>query len=554
MPTEDTLGTGAAPAVETHPITPPVDAAAIEAPGTPAPIAPAAKEEPKAPATFEEYNKALEAEIDKDEEPEAAADEPKADEKDESKEADTPADDAVVLFEDADDWAATQEKRKAYLEAVEITPELQTILDRQDAEIARLATGVADLPASPETVKELVLAFDQLFEMVPAGEGSTELIANTQPVVDLFRTKYANEFEPLAAAILASDSPKYKGASMMEHFIVDTFGEEKAKNMFAYAHANIPLPVVPAGASLPEGISETLGEAYSKLPEVKRFEIESLVADVRDLEERLKDSSEYMRGDLEQELKAKRDRLNGEIYTLDAIQSKLSGDRERTERETRQRTEQTAAFVNKVNTEYNTEIFGMADTFIADLAPRLSFADQSVQPALARDINTRVFNALAFTIHENGSYSPDPMADYYAKQLTEEGVKFDFNAGRDLLKQHHTATAQLIALQSQQNVSPQAIERAQAKKKAVMMQIKANQVDLLGQISSRYVKGVAKGIGDQTKKEMEKKQAVRPRIGGAGAGNNGRSTKPVSQSIQDYNREQARKIKDGDDLFDEYAG
>lgn len=513
--------------------------------------------------SIEEYNRKVAEQIGK--EPPPSAEEEATGEEDEEAEDDTGADDdeetagdddtPVVTFEDGDDLNTVLEKGKKLKDSFEFSPEVDAYISRLETQAQSSSAGLEALPASPETVKEIVLAFDQVFETVPAptADDPDRVVPNTKPVVELLRNKYTNEFVPIAEGILSSDSPKYKGASMMEHFIIDNFGAEKATAIFAYANANIPLPTIPAGANLPAGIDEKLAEAYAKLPEVKRFELDSLAEEVANLRERLKDATEFTKDDLATELKEKETRLNGELFTLDAIQSKITGDREAAERSQRQAVEQREKFTNTVTTEYNTEIFGMADTFIADLAPRLTFADSAVQPALARDINTRIFNALAFQINTDGTYSPDPMADYYAGQLKQEGVQFDFNEGRRLLQEHHRATANVIYLKSQQNVSPQALERAVAKKNSVMTQIKANQVDLLGQISSRYVKGVANGIGEQVEKQKAKKQAARPRIGGGGATRKGKEADP-DQQIKDWNRRNAERIKDPEAVFEYHQG
>lgn len=561
MPEENTLGTPGfvPPQQPAEGLTPTPAEVAIPAPETPipapaapetpaeAPAAIPAVEKPKAPTSIADYNKARETEI--DEKPEGS---------EEATGEEKPAEEApaaeVITFEEADTVETVLEKGKKLKDQYDFDPSVQAYIENLETRAQGITPAFADLPASPETVKEIVMAVDALFDTVAVEEGSTEQVPNTAPLVTLLRTKYANEFEPIAAAILASDSTKYSGSSVLEQFVVDGFGRDKALNAFAYLHADIPLPVIPAGVNLPAGIADGLKEAYTQLPEPERFEIEGLASDVRDLEERLKDASEYTRVDLEQELTEKRTRLNGKIFTIEKIQSGINADRDTIERTERQNKANAANFLNKVNTEYNSEIFGMADTFSRDLAPRLTFADAAVQPALARDINTRVFNALAFTINDDGTYSPDAMADYYAGQLTQEGVKFDFNKGRELLKQHHHATARIIALQNTPNTSPQAIERAVSKKTALMNEIRANQVDLMGQISTKYVKGVGNALGAQTAALLEKKQAARPRVLGNAAGNGGAAPKPVSQSIADYNRAQAKAIKNGDDLYDEYAG
>lgn len=524
--------------------TPPAETPAPENVETPPATPPA--EEPKTPASIEDYNNAVEEEIDGEQE---------SDEQDED-EGETPESDeaagdepAAVTFEDADTVETVLEKGKTLKEGYEFDAPVAAYIEKLEA--AAQANTAANLPASIETVTEIVGAFDQMFDMI-VDEETGESLPNTEPVVNLLRTKYANEFEPLAAAILASDSMKFAGSSMLEQFVVDGFGRDKAQNAFAYLHADIPLPTIPGGINLPDGISEDYKAAYSGLPESKRFEIEGLVADVQDLSERLKESNEYNREGIEIELTSKRNQLKGELLTIEKIQAGINAEAEQKIRSERQLIERQTAFNKKVITEYNTEIFGMADAFTKDLAPRLEFADAGAQMGLARDINTRIFNALAFQINADNSYAVDPMADYYANQLKEEGINFDWAKGRELLQKHHNATARLIALRETPGTSPQAIERAERAKNTLLNDIRANQTELLGQISTRYVKGVTKQTEAKIKEQQAKKIGARPRIQGNGAAS-GQKARPVAQDIAAYNAQRAKELKTGDDVFEHYT-
>lgn len=499
-------------------------------------------EEPKAPQTIEEFNAAREKELEAEDESQDEESDEEADEETEDQETEL----ETITFEESDDTTAFLEKGAKVKERYEDLPDdyqaYVTELERR----ASATPDVADLPVSLESAKKITGALDSMYETIK-DEETGQMTINPAPVVELFRTDYKNEFPVLAKAMLASDSMKYQGQSMMEEFMIDTFGVEKFQNMMGYAHANIPLPTLPTGIALPSIVPETHKEAYFGLAEVKRFEIEGLSTAIADLTERLKDAAEYNKAELEQELGEKKAKLNAELQVIEDRQFRINQEREGKAREQRQAAENQARFQQAVIAEYNTEIFGMADAFSADLAPRLTFADAAAQTGLARDINTRVFNALAFTVNDDGSYGVDPMADYYANQLKEEGIKFDFARGRELLQRHHAATATLVQLKNTPGTSQMQIERAEKAKRNVMFEIKSNHSELLGQISKKYVKGTTKALEEKVNEQMSKKQAARPRIGGNGvtASPKGLSTK---DAIKKYN--QAVAAKNGDELYE----
>ena len=137
------------------------------------------------------------------------------------------------------------------------------------------------------------------------------------------------------------------------------------------------------------------------------------------------------------------------------------------------------------------------------------------------------------------------MATFYAQQLSEEGIKFDFNKGRDLLKQHYKATEKVTALKLRQ-ASAQHIEIATRELNKIMFDIKAEQKQLLGQLSSKYVKSNGAALGKQVDAITAKKQAVKAIIPGRSA--TSKTVKPIKDEIAEYNRELA--VATGEELYD----
>lgn len=467
-------------------------------------------------------------------------------------EAETSA--AAVVFDEKDSFEDFQQKRDQYLGSVEITPELQAILDRQNAEIETLRSQSVegDLPVSREVVTKVVGAFDKLFD-VDTDPQTGKATPNTKPLVELLRNDYANEFMPIAEEILASDSLALKGHTVFEELLVREFGPEKVAAMLQFAKSNIPLPTVPAGQSLPAFVPKEHQEAYLKLPEVKRFELGELSQELADAQAAVESASEYYKAEAEADLAKLRQKFAAELFALESIQNGLNGERQRNEVAQRQAQQAATQFNEKVNKAYNESLFGIADGFISEIAPKLTYADTDTQVSQARNILTRVQNALSFTIMGDGTFAPDPMAEYYERQLIEEGVKFDFTKGRDLLKRHYTATRKLIALESQGNVTRQALDRAKHEMQKAQLDLKTEQRELVGQITQKYVKSSSAAIEKDISKQQAKKQAaVRPKIGGNGAPvkpNNALDRKSIDADIRRYNAEVDRQIASGDELY-----
>jgi hypothetical protein len=508
--------------------------------------------------TTDKTDKSTAAEDDKD--GEAAADDDKDDKGEDDKGSDEDAGDdetgdaPVAIFDEDETLETFTEKKKAILEQFDLekTPELKAILEHQDKLISEYAQTAEQYGALPnkETVLKFGAAITALYD--PEIDPETgEFKPNAEPLVEAMRAELKQEFRPIAEKLLESDSEKYQGLSMMEEIMVDYFGPEKADRMMRYGKANEPLPTIPATLRLPAGIDEKNKEAYWQLSENKRFEIEGLVDQVARLEAEIPEASDYYKEELAKQVRELRDKLDGEVFAIDNIQRNIDGQRQSAEIQKRQLTQAAVQFRNQVATSYNNEIFGLMDTFAKDLAPRLTYADTDTQLSQARNIESRVINALGFIINGDGTLADDPAAEFFAKQLSEEGVKFDFNQGRELLKSQYKAIEKLEALKIR-NASKQAIEVAEAKLRDIRFNIKSETKSLLGQLSAKYVRSNGQALKKQVDAIQEKKTVGRLVTKGRSAG--GARQGDVNKDIQDYNRKVAASIKDGDDLYATYTG
>lgn len=454
----------------------------------------------------------------------------------------------LSITPDADFETFTKEKA-AYLETVEITPQLQAILDRQEAEITAARQNSAQTELS-ESASKTINAINQLFETEIV---NNEVVPNAKPIVEVLRTEYANEFPTIVREAFQADSTKYQGLSMFEEVLVDTFGanEQQLANIELYlknpAHT---LPI--AQSDLPPGIDEKFSEAYRDIPEVKRFEIQSLVEDIARLEKELAaEENEYYKKTISEQIGTVQAKLNAEISTLQKIQVGIDSQKAQQAAAARQRQEAYQRFETKTLETYNGEIFGMADNFVQELAPKLTFVEGEAQSAQARNILARIQNSLAFTytVDQKGEvqFISDPTADYYAKQLLAEGVKFDFQKGRNLLQDHFKAVRKLEFLEASK-ASPAAIENAKRAKNNLLKDIKTEQLELLGQITSKYVQSSNKALEQKVKAVADKKQKARAVIV-KGGGALPKQQGDIRKEIEEYNR----RVKDGDDLYNSYA-
>lgn len=456
---------------------------------------------------------------------------------------------ARALADAAIPFDAFVAQKNEYLETVEVTPEIEAIFNRYETELANKNEVLSEIEgvANKDMLLKLGSAMNRLFE-TEIDEATNNVVVNAEPLIELMRTEFKDEFRPIMEKGLSSYSAKYEGVSVLEEILIDNFGGEKATKMIKFGFYDQPLPVIPAEATLPSTVDTKNKEAFWQLPEIKRQEIRDLTNDLIAYEEEFKAAYDYEKVTLGEAIANIKAKLDAEMYALSSIQQRYDNERHQSEMRSRQQEEAFRSFRGNVNETYNAEIFDLADTFAKDIAPRLTYADEDTQLSQARNIMARVNNALSFSVLDNGQITAEPMADFYAKQLADEGIKFDFGKARDLLKEHYKAVENLVGLKSR-NASPQHIEIATRRKNKALFDIKAEQKQLLAQLSSRYARSGASAITKQVDAIKKKKQAVKALPRGQGAGETGTNLTPA-QRIADYNRRV--EAIDGDGLYQNY--
>lgn len=511
-------------------------------------------EEAEKPGTEEEPADKTDTDKDKEKDKSGEKKEGESDteEKTEESEEGDPGEAAAFEFTADADFEKFQEERKAYLETVDISPELQTILDRQDKEIeaARSTSAQIEGLGKVESIVKMASAVSELFD---AEIVDGKAVPKTEPLIAFMRENFKHEFTPLAVDILAGPSVKYRGATMFEQVLMDEYGAkpEQLVAVTKFLETGVDLPVPPPGVRLPSSVDESLKEAWYKVPELKRFEVEGLTKEIADLEKELKDpdTSSYDKDAIKERLGEKREKLAIEVDSIKDKQSSINSIKAAEERREQQDRAAVQEFVGKVITEYNTNLFTLSETAAKDLAPRLTYIDADQQIGEARDKLARVANALSFRYDDEGNIEEDPVAEHYAKQLTEEGIAYDFNKARNLLKDQFKATWKLQFLR-ETGGSPGAIDKAETKLRSINADIKTEQKEILGLIAEKRVTSTNKALEKKVKSAQAKKQAVAPKIGGqpAIARRGPDSTKKINEDIAAYNRQISEEEPDLEDI------
>lgn len=468
-------------------------------------------------------------------------------------EAEQPAETAPIVFSSDDAPDVIQDKVKQVLEGYDLeqAPEIKGLIEFQQAQLAERDAKLNEFSniANPQVVVKVASALSAMLETdLDPATGQTSV--KVEPLINLLREDYTEEFKPIAEAALRTPSTRYEGANLFEELLIDEFGIEKAQKMVAYGTANIPLPVMPANLALPEGVDERFKEAYFRLPEVKKFDIEGLVSDISQLEKDIKDSPDYLKTELATKHTELRSRLDAELHAIENTQKVLDGERAAATRLEQERIESNDRFHRTVFSTYTRSLVDIEDAFAQELAPKLTYADADTQLSQARNIMTRISNAFSFEIRSDGTFQEDPAADRYAKQLAEEGVKYDFAQGRRLLQSYYKATATVEALK-ERKAGQARIDYAQGELDKLRYDVKTEERVLLGQLTQRYVKSNGQAMAKQVAAVREKKQIARTPTSGrfaappAGSGD-------VDKDLAAYNRRIRAGIASGEDLYEAY--
>ena len=443
------------------------------------------------------------------------------------------------------DLTKLAEAKKQIFDGLDMPADVKAYIDRQDALLADFSSQ----SASAATAVKAGQAIDKLYETNLVNGVPTP---NAKPIVDYIFEDLRNEVPFIAQEIFERDSVKYPGMSVFQEKLSDYYGgitPEKMTAVDRFLSANAPLPVIKADR--PAFVEEKNAEAWNSLSEPKRFSVEAIAAEIAELQDRQKNASEYAKEELDQDIAERKRALSDELSLVGEKQNNLNYQKAQTATAQRNQQQATLAFAEKVNTQYTTEVFDLADTFVKDLAPKLSFVDSKMQVPMARNMLARVQNALSFGIETDGSFVDDPFATRAAKELTEEGVKVDFKAARLMLQKHYSATVK-VSILTERKASPKAIEIAQNEKRGVMNEIRATYKEVLGQIGQNTSASANKAIENKVADITSKRTVSRITPRGEGAGQ--RAKQPT---LADINAEIKRfnvNVGDpGQDLYDRHA-
>lgn len=447
------------------------------------------------------------------------------------------------------------QSKTAFLEQYEVPQPVMDLLDLAESKLQD--TSGFEEYGGKTRVDETFSALDSLYESNIEGSSGSEIpVPNVKPLLQLLTTKYKNEFSGIAAEIMMADSLKYKGASVLQELLMDVFTLTPSQlgQVHNFLVHQTPLPKIEDRVSLPAGIDEKLKDAYWRLSERRRYEIESMAKELAQLEADVPTLDAYYKKEGERKLAELHETMADEIAMLRDVQAGIDSTNQMRAATDRQREADREAFNVELQTEYLTETFEISENFATAISAQLTFLDESMRLTSARDISARVANALAFRYDDEFKYHEEPTAKIYADQLKKEGIKFDFAKGSHLLHEHLLAVRKVKVLK-RTNGSPEAIAAAEREKAKVLKEIKAGQVELLGQIATKYVASASGALEEKIAKTAEKKQAARARTAYVGAPAPGRdSLDKVNADRKALNERIDREAAEGggydDVLFD----
>jgi hypothetical protein len=413
-----------------------------------------------------------------------------------------PAAEPFKFTEGSDDDTFTKE-RDAYLETVEITPELQTILERQNAQITALAAKTAENPAvaaaePDEFAVKATAALNKLVEFRQAEDGT--VIPDTTALVDLLRNDFKQEMSQVVFDLNAQESLKYKGLTVFQEFLKDGAGldDRGVANLetFLASGGKIATP-----SYVPEGIDAKFAEAFWQHP------------DRDDLTRLMGEAKEVITSPLatEDDKNEARRLVNAANQSLQMIQRGLDADKADRTRTEAAITQERQAVAAKADQSYLQTGVEMLRTFSEGLAPKLTIFDEKGAGV----------TALAYAALVEKALTDDEWAKYAQEDLKKQGVDFDWKKGRTLLDDLYRVEHKIAALEAKPGTNPRAIALARQEKSNALKAIKLEQTDLMGRITKIAIAGAGKRLEQEIQK-APKLSAVKPKApGGSPVDNKG---------------------------------
>jgi hypothetical protein len=401
--------------------------------------------------------------------------------------------------ENADD--ETFEKEVAdYLETVEITPEMQAILDRRVAQVEALRTTAGTAAAPDADTERHMTAFNKLVDFREDPD-TRSFVPDTSELIALLEKDYSKELPQVIIDLNSRASGKYPGHTLYEEFIRDAFEltPEGMENLdyFFKNKGQFPTP-----AFVPEGINKNFLGAFWNSPDR-----EQILAEVDKLNFVITDdaSTNEEKSRAQFELANINKRLGQVQAGLDAQDEKIKFAKQQQGVAREQITK--AAEASYLNTSVElTRAFGQ----------KLSKSFEGILDATGASVT-----GLSYASLIQQALTDDEWSKYAQEDLTKQGIAFDWAKGRAALDKLYDVERKIADLTAVK-ANARAIELAKRDKLSVLQEISTLETELAGKIVKKVVSGHTTTL--KTKVQNTKKApAVRPKVNAGGAQNTART-------------------------------
>lgn len=401
-------------------------------------------------------------------------------------------------FTETDNPDVLEAEIDTYLANVEITPQLETILEYKDAQIELLSEVVQQIEemGDYENISRTANAFNNLVTSYKENPVDGTYVPDTSQLRQVLKEDYPSEYEQLLYDELSQPSDKYANYTKMEEIVRDAFGiqGQAATHLetFLRSGGNLPTPEF-----VPRGVDEKVAEAFWTSSERDQLhnQIERAVYTLERDQDATESEKQVARNDIRtvnQKLAQIQAGLNAEKQTkVYAEQQKAQVMRQ---------VEQTAAgnFVDTCNQ--------MIESGKDRLAAALTMFDGPSAELTAMGFSTLVERAL----------TDDEWSRPAQQELRNKGVNFDFNKGKDVLNQLYEIERK-IAAQTYAGVNPRAIHISKSEKASLLRQLQGMEHELYGQITRIAVNGFNNVLTSKMN-NAPKIKGVRARGRGDGSG------------------------------------
>jgi hypothetical protein len=415
---------------------------------------------------------------------------------------------AFQFTPDADEETFARE-RAAFVEAYELDPATQYLLERQDKTIGDLRQQLetAAPVEAPPLYSDAVQALEALVTRVQ-DPLTNRPVPNTEPLVKLLQTSFPQERPDLDESFLASPSAKYQGHNLFQEYLRD-YGNLDDQGLMTVQQILQNGGKLPTPSFVPEGIDPQVAEAFWQAPNRQAL-LESIEAQYEIMRDPLSTTEDKALA---------RQYVQQVNQTLGQVQYGINARTQAQEAQRQQHQLAQQQIEQAGDQAYAETSAALTRSFSERLAANLDMFDAPAARVTALAYGQLIVNALG----------DDVWAPYAQADLAKEGIQFNWNEGRAALKRLHQAERN-IAGHVATKASPAAVEIAKKEKAAAIKDVKRLELDLMGKISKVAVLGVSKALETKVT-AAPKTPAARPRV----AAQNGTSPVPsASASIDAY--------------------